>query len=98
MGACFRSVSYCEIRKVSRETRSRSYAKCFLLNVLVSRFNFSDGVRLGGMLPRGNTGFTGFTARDSLALRCCGPRTGWWEPEERTGGYGQDHAKGKRNR
>src|ERR1035437_1430742 len=30
----------------------------FLLNVLVSLLNFSDGVRLGGMLPHGNTGFT----------------------------------------
>jgi hypothetical protein len=32
------------------------------------------------MLPHGNSGFTGFTARDSLALRSCGPRTSWWGP------------------
>jgi hypothetical protein len=57
MGACFRSVSYCEIRKVSRETRSRGYAKWFLLGVLVSHLDFSGGVRLGEVLPRGNTGF-----------------------------------------
>ena len=66
LGACFRSVSYCEIRKVSRETRSRSYAKCIFLNVLVGRFNLPDGLRLGGTLPIYNSKFT---ARTCFALR-----------------------------
>jgi len=57
MGACSMRSHPIENSRFSKETRSRSYAKCYLLNVFTGYFDFSNVLRLCRTRRDDNVGF-----------------------------------------